>query len=431
MRFTNNKEAYEAMATNALAAGIFDEAGIRAYCQEIADSIPPSTKMAYAPEDLQEDVVVLAANYFETYSGKLAIDADGAGNSAVATQETGIVVKGGAAKKELPEPTLSDEQTETVKKLLSANLDKKQAMTAASRIKAILVRAPKPSEMFKGIELEVKDEKNMLPTYADVLVDTPENKAAYNKAVEAVKAGKKVKPYFNDASRKYMGVVVETLSAKAEGSAQKEERIFDNDMLVGFLTFEVLCRIPSVDDLGVELKGIKAVAAKGRKGESTKAAGIPNLSWDGRPAVIKAGAPDRVIAVSQVKKGEFRTGSLPTELAFQVYKVQRNEKQEITGYETNQKGEKLVKTIRLRGKSDKLPVLERIGKYVQIFGVEKNGTTIYANMSKSEQIEAIKTATDFISRMGENKDVLFSGYQDILNAVETAGNASTAQEYQA
>jgi len=430
MKFLNQKDAYEEMTAKALTRGIFEEPEIRSWCQEIADSIPPSTKMAYAPADLQDDAIVLAANYYETYAGNLNIDTVDT-NSAVTVQATGITVKAGAEKKALPEPTLSDAQTETVKKLLSANLDKKQAMTAASKVKAILVRAPKPSEMFKGIVLEVKDEKNMLPTYADILVDTPENKAAYAKAQEAVKSGKKVNPNFNDKSRKYMGVVVETLSNKSEGAAQKEERVMDNDMLVGFLTFEVLCRIPSVDDLGVELKGIKAVSTKGRKGESTAAAGIPNLSWDGRPAVIEAGAPERVIAISAVKKGEFRTGSLPTELAFKVYKVTRNEKQEITGYETNQKGDKLTKTIRLRGTSDKLPVLERLPKYVSIFSIEKNGTTIYANMSKSEQIEAIKTATDFISRMGENKEVLFSGYKDILDAVETAGNAAVAQDYQA
>lgn len=433
MRFTNEKEAFEHITTEGLAIGKFDEAELKAWASEIAESIPPSTKMAYAPADMQDNVIVLAANYLPTYQGQLNIDAPAAGNAVVETQATGVAIKAGKNSAEIPEPQYSDEQTEAVKKLLSANLDKKQALTAATKIKNILVRAPKPSEMYKGITLEPKDDKNMLATYADVLVGddiVPGNKAAYDKAVEAVKSGKKVAPYFNDKSRKYMGVTVETLDTHGEGASKKVDKILTNDNLVGFLTFEVLCRIPSVDDLGVELKGIKAAGGKNRKAETGKAQGVPNIKWDGKTAVIAAGDPNRVVAISQIKKGEFKKGTLQTELAFKVYKVKRDANGEIGSYETNQKGERLTRLIRVRGTSDKLPVLERIPAYVKDFSVEKSGTTIYASMSMSEQIAAVKTATDFISRMGsEAQDTVFFGYKEMLAAVEEADTASAANSY--
>jgi len=426
MKYTTHQAAQEFMTANGLEQGRFEEEAILTLCKEVAAAIPPSTKFAYAPDDMQDDEVILAANYYEVFKGNVAINTES--NSAVSTQSTTVVVPAGTTKAEL-QPNLSDEQNAQVQLLLSSNLEKKAARTLATEIKNLLVRAPKASELYKGIQIKVTDEKNKLPEYANLLVDEAGNKEAYNKVVELVKSGKTTGVHMNDKSRKYMGVTITTIDDQAEGANKTITRDLDNNGLAGFLAFDVLCRIPSKNDLGVLLKGVKPKTAKGRKGEAMKAQGVPNIAWDGKTAVIASGDATRVVSVSEVKKGETKTGSLPIDISFKVYKVTKDDKGVPTRVK-NQKGVDIISVIRLRGKSDKLPVLQRKAVYVDLFGEEANGTTIFATMSKTEQLAAIKVAADFVDLMGEAEGAAFGdGFKQIMQAVNATQTATTVADY--
>jgi len=394
MKFITREAAEAEMVANLMSLSIFAPEDVLAKVTEIAGTIPPATKMGYAPAELQEDVYVLAANYYDTYQNKAGVLAN-ANNEGIQLQGSKTLQT--QVKAEI-QPTLSDESSAAVQRLLASNIDQKAAKTSATKIKALLVRAPKPSELYKGIMLEVKDENGLMEKYKPILTEKAGNKEAFAKVAEMIAKGTKAPVFCNDASRKYVGVTVST-PVSTEGKTVQTDVSLTAEGLEGFLALEVLCRIPSDNDLGVRLTGLKAKQTKGRRADTSKATGVPQLKWDGKTAVIKAGDANRVVAISEIQKNEFRKGSLPVDVAFEVFKGTYDASGTFIPA-LNKKGEKITKIVRMKGTSDKIPMLQRKSVYSALFGEEKHGTAIYGSLTAQERVEALNIATKFVDAMG-------------------------------
>lgn len=426
MEFKTHESAKNQMLALLAQKGIFDEAAVEAKCAEIVDSMPPSTKSAYAPAELADDVFVLAANYYDTYEGKMS---SGTPNTGLQLQETGKVAK---ASKDI-EPTLTDAEEKNVQKVVATNLDAKAAKTAATKIVALLVRAPKPSVMHKGLTVVPECAAEKLAKIEARLVDTVENKKAFADAKAAIESGKAVPVSFDDTSRKLVGVTIST-PKNADGKGSNENRHLTLDGLEIVLAFELLCRIPSNAGLGVMLSGVNPVKAKGRRADTTRPQGKAVLKWDGKTEAIKAGGAN-VVSISEVKAGEFKEGLLPTNLVVEIYKMKEEADGTVVNV-TKKDGTNATTKFRFKGRSKQIPVLTRVREYANAgFGEEKNGTTIFASMTNEDKQQAIANAVKFVNAIGKEKIQVMAGESasvaSILEALEGTSQKAKVEGFTA
>lgn len=414
MKYTNHEDATNFMVTAAAEKGMFSNEQIDQLANEIVEGIPAATKAMYAPADLLGDNYVLAANYYEVYQGT-------AGNSAnpanTAMQTSGVTgLKTGRASF-TPSPSLSDEQLAAAQALLSGNSEAKAMKTQQTKIKQILVRAPKASELIGGKTIVPECDPEKLVEYEGQLVDTPENKAAFARIKEAVNSKAKMPVFINDESRKYMGVVVATPISQ-EGKTVLAELTFDEEGLVNFVALELFCRIPSQGTgLGCIISGFRPLKAA-KKADLTQQQGRAVLKWDGKTEAIKKGDPNIVVAINEKKGKEVKDGKLRIADSFRIYATSKDGAGNVT-FKTNKKGEKITKVVRLTGTSKEIPLLVRKSAFVSLFGEEKNGNVIFATLTKQDQMAALQTALQFVDMVSSSSSAMGTGNTELDSILKT------------
>lgn len=427
MRFSNHDEASNFMVTKCAEKGLFANEQIEAHIQEVVEGIPAATRAMYAPADMADDKTVLAANYYDVYEGTAGNNANPA-NLAVPSAAPSALKAGKAGF--TPSPTLSDEQMAAAQQLLAGNVEAKAQKTAQTKIKKLLVRSPKASDLIGGKKIVPECAPEKMAEYESQLVDTAENKAAFARVKEAVNSKVALPVFVNDESRKFMGVTVSTPVSK-EGKSEIKDLYFDEEGLVNFLAVELFCRIPSQGTgLGCMITGFRPVKA-GRKADLTQPQGRPNLKWDGKTETIKKGDPSIVVAINEKKGKEVKEGKLRIQDSFKVYSTSKDSEGNVT-VKTNKKGEKMTKVIRLTGNSKEIPMLVRKQEFVQLFGEEKNGNVIFSTMTKKEQDLALQTALLFVD-MAANTGASGSGNEaldSILKTIKTHGASGKTAEFE-
>lgn len=430
-KFIDKVAALEFISIEANKKGLFSPEEQLEFVNSIVEQIPPTTKPAYMGEGADaEDPYVLAANYFPTWTKNVNEPLEGAGALDLQTQTKEVAKKD--KEKAVLRPRFSDAETAAIAALLKQDDDWKMKKTVGSSIKALLVRAPKPSVLYKGLKGVIATAKLAdLQLYRNIIVEDEKgvNKAALEKAITACEKQTPVAVHIDDEKRAYKGVIVSTPVVK-EGKTVIEEIIMSPAMLESFLFMDVWTRIPSKDGLGVEATNVTAKTGKARQSDNTRVAAKAVLKWDGKQAVIKSGDANRVVAISEVKADEKRDNVLlPLDIAFEVYVGEWNaDKTEFTK-KKDQKNKFMKKTIRVRGSVDGVPVLKRIEKYANIFGEEKNGTTIFAKMGEEDKKKALSVAVMYAEHMSSEATEHNPELKALLDTLSNSA-PSTAGDFQ-
>lgn len=411
MKITDVQEAKNFLSEKMITAGILDASEAKAEVAKIVAAIPPATRASYG-----EDDEVAAANFYNTY-----IEADTANSaSPIAIQETAIAAN--TAKIEFTAPTLAEEAMEAAMDILKASQDQKVQNTANTQITHFIIRNPKASEMLAGIKIVPETPEDKLKEYESMLVDTPENKKKFAALKEAVQSKKMVDVYMNDASRKVLGLKV-TTPANQEGKTSTQNIILTNDSLIGFLVTNVLGRIPSdKTGVGCRLTAISPVKAKGSKTDATAVQGKPRVKWVGKTQAVKDPEGKMLVIANTYQragdKKEVKKATLRTDSFFEVY----------VGTETNNKGDRRVRKIRLSGKSAQVPVLKRLPEFISAFGDETDSKTISANLSAEEKQQAFDLTLQLVTSAADNKLFISSSFgaefEGIINTITKANKAA-------
>ena len=294
-------------------------------------------------------------------------------------------------------PALTDSEAELASKAIENDKQHRIAVTVSTKLKGLLVRAPKPSELFSDVELDFRNAEDLLKkmdAHRELLVDTEENRKNFDTLYNLVSTpNAKIKPRFNDQSRKYEGVVIETPNddSKKGGMVTK---YLSHKGLVQFLISETMGVIPSDPQtlLGARFKKVAVVANKSTgRGEIGKA--TPVIGFDGKADAIKN---DRNLTVTCVPSGKKKTAALPVEISYKIY-VKDGDKLKV-----NKKGQKVEKTVWQRGYSDNIPVLERSAQFVSVLGSLSNGTWVSAPQSPEELQEALTLLQDSVAMLGSS-----------------------------
>lgn len=427
MKFTNHDDAANFMVTVCAEKGLFSQEQIEAEVKAVVESIPSATRVMYAPAELQDDNYVLAANFYEVYLGEAGSKQNPA-NIAVTVGGGTLSTSKGAF---VPPTTLTDEQNAAAQALLAGNLEAKAQKTVQTKVAKLLVRAPKASELIGGKKVVPECDADKLAEYEKYLLDTPENKKAFATVKEAVQKKTPMPVFINDASRKYMGVIVATPVLET-GKTIMKEIAMDDERLTNFLAIELFCRIPSeATGLGCKISGFKkAKAGKKADVDVTRAQGKAHIVWDGKTTAIKEGDPNLVISINEKKGKEVKDSKVRIAESFKIYATKKSEDGSVE-FKTNKKGEKITKSIRLQGKTNEMPVLVRKSDYVELFGEEKMGTVIFATMTQKEKEAALQQALIFVDMTASTRGTGTGNVMldNILKEIKTRGASGKTEGF--
>lgn len=225
---------------------------------------------------------------------------------------------------------------------------------------------------------EVKEDK--LKEYEKMLVDTPENRADFERAVKAIQNKEAVAIAIPDKEKynaRILGVEVTTPASK-EGTGNLITRDFTMNSLIGFVQIELASRIANNKEnkemgcvVGTAQRKTKKNAALSSSGKET----VPVIKLSNKKEALTVPGFGIVISKPKEENGKKKTkeGRVATELSFKVK----------TG-KTNQKGEETVRTVKIYGKTQ-VPVWERIdAKYEKLYSVASKDRDVVTPLSDAE-----------------------------------------------
>jgi hypothetical protein len=341
--YSNVNDAREFLVKELVSQGILGKDQQDAEIAAVVAAIPTATRAEYG-----EDDIVAAANYWPTYQAAKGAISNASNPASLQSAGAGAVIKATRSSAEFIPPVLADEVMEAARELVQAKAAERVQNTAQTSINTLLVENPPASEMYGKLRVIPRVTVEKLGEYEKLLVDDPENKAAFKRVKEAVNKTA-LSVYCNDKNRRLRGVRVKT-PASGEGKGHLEDIILTIEGLFGFLATKVIGRIPSdKTGIGVVMTAIKAAQKAGKKADATAPKGKPRVKWVGKTAALKEGRNIEVInEVEKVgNKVETRKGRLRIADSFKVY----------VGDERNSKGERKTRTIRLSGESNEVPVM--------------------------------------------------------------------------
>jgi hypothetical protein len=326
--------------------------------KDIVSAIPSSTRGSY-PEDESEAALAYADTYFT---------AKNAQSAPVNATQTPQVAEA------QPVRSLTGAQLAITKQLQSERY--KPGWSQKTSISKLLVEKPASSSYIKDGTQVVpicSDEKRR--KYEANLVD--EDRKAFEEVMAAVANSKPLPVYTND-NVNVVGYRVNTPSGES-GQETNVEKPFNKHKLMGYI-MTVLGGEPIMSqgpfNLGCELRHIKPKSVKVSAAVSEPQA-VPRLFVTGRKEALANKSGYEII--SKPRNNEFVTGNLSVAQSFKI-KTDRQKPD----------GTPIIRTVRIRGKYDKMPVWERTNEeYAKLFPVKGKFGALTGKYDKAATLQSV------------------------------------------
>jgi len=394
--------------------GILDKAAQDTEITNIIGAIPPSTAIGYGT-----DPIVKAANFLSTY---YAMNTKEESGKNITTTQAGNITAAGGKRGEFVAPVLPDAQQNKAREILLNKQAERIQNTAMTTVVNFIVRNPKASEMYKGLTVIPTVTPEKLKEYEDNLVDELKNKEAFTRVKEA--ANKKHMPvHINDLNRKMLGMSVET-PKMVEGKTNLTTEQLSNEAIPGFLSIRVIGRIPSEKNgIGCAVTSISSVGKPGKKADVTATLGRPRVKFVGKTAAMADPTEKFILIANEYSmvgtKKEVKKGRLRIAESFKVY----------SGTETDSKGNRKTKTIRLSGECTSIPVMKRKTEFIAKFGDETDAKVISAHLSDADKAKALELTLDLAAAAVGGKIAggvggLGTEFNELIAQIKQADNAA-------
>ena len=365
---------------------------------KIVAAIPTSLRGNY-PEDREEAALAFLGTYYTSYASNPA---------PVSPTETQT-----APVPEAQPSAMTAEQKQKIYNLVNQNRAQTDIVSQKTIIKKILLEKPLLKEYVpEGTTVVPVCKDNDLAKYEAKLIDTPENRAAFEEIKAAVKNGTPMPVYRDATTYKTAGYLLVT--PKASNSAEMEELLLTTNGLIGFLATKASGYIATNGEagLGAKLKFVKTQSKKNKASVQT-VEGSPRAYVTNRKAALEGKEFDTWEIISKVDETQDKVkGRLRIAKTFQINNG------------VNEKDEPLVRTVRLSGAAD-LPVFIRANaQYEEAFpmSTKQSGFTKLIGRELEDALKAKQEAVAFIYGKG-NKGLSY-GIDDTL---EKLGNINTAE----
>lgn len=374
--------------------GIIGDA-VETEIEKIVKSIPQLVRDQYDADD-----VVAAAQYADKYYAAM----DGGAPVAQPTKAP----TGGAVEVSIPAADLKAIQ-EFQSNTRAARTEKAQK----TKITMLIGDKPYPGTYLKPDQkMTPKCDIAKFEAYRENLVDTPENKAAYEKCLEAIRNNTPMDIYIPEETKWNPRVIGAEVSTPAENGSALEQKPFDMKGLLAFVAYD-LCGYIMCDANGIGAKLGTVRTKKSAKASSTQSALSPKLNLVNRKEAFQS--PDKHMFASQVKKNGAevltKEGSVRSALSFQVYNGK-----------TDAMGTKQTRTVRVFGRTQ-VPRWERKNAaFEDLFGATEKQTNVVTAPTTKERaaMDAIIGKTLYAIQANGSE------YGDVAMEIEKQMAASSA-----
>lgn len=398
--YTNKKDALiyltEQMATN-FAILTTDE--IDAKVAEIVDSIPAASRAALGDNDY-----AIAANYFETW---MAINK---GNNKTTELKPGKK-DDKPTKAAFVAPHLNEQADDALNKMIQDSVRSKLKTQAETEVTKLLFAQERLADVAGSDKwmAKINSTAELIKTfedYKDKLVDTVENKKAYENAMAAIKQGAAVAPDFSKNYGRVLGAVV-----KVPDNTTKNMAI---PALSSYLLTETLLMIPTGQSgIGVKITGVTP-KTDNKMGSDVTAKGKLMPKFYGKTAAIDNHSFEFVNTPTSEKLDK---KTVSTKFTFKIVDVVDGVKKE--------------KTIRVRGVLENVvPVYQRKPEFAEAgFGEVTKSNFVPKNLSDEQIEEAKRTQKEIFAALSENKleNIKFSdAIESIVKEINEAGKTGAS-----
>lgn len=291
-----NQEARESLKAILAFRGVSGEEAFEAEIANINSAIPEAS-LATMPEDIYERANAFVDKYYELKTA-------GGFKGSAPTPGAGAAV--------ISAPSISTEMLRRGSVVLAKNAEGKKARASKTRISTLVFDKPVPSSYLTATTTVVPTcTPEKLALYESQLVDTVDNRKAFQTVKDAVTNKTALPIYINDKSRRVVGYKVSTPSADA-GVANITDLILSQRRLIGFLLTELQGYIPTDPKTGLSARVALAKSNK-NVAANTTATSVARVRVSGiatakeNPSLVDvATIPD----TKKTKKGRLRINTV-------------------------------------------------------------------------------------------------------------------------
>lgn len=380
----NSTEARANLELKLAQRGIVGEA-VDEEISKIVKAIPELMRDNYDADD-----TVAAAQYVDKYFAKMD------GEVAPTAQTPKAPAVGGT-----PEISIPAAEMKNITSFMNATRASRMEKAQHTKITRVVGDKPYPGTyLHAGTTMIPHADETKFAAYEEKLVDTPENREAYKKCMDAIKSKSPMEIYIPEEGKWSPRTVGIEVTTPGETGSAEVTKTLDTDQAVSFVACELAGYI-TCDANGIGAKLASVRVKKSAKASASQSPLSPRLNIVNRKHAYED-ANMHVFASKVKKNGNevvTKEGNVRSALSFQIR----------TG-KTDSQGREKTRTVRVPGRTN-IPRWERTTPaYEEIFGPAEKQSNVVTAPTASER----KAMDQILSR------TLYA----IQNDASTFGNAS-------